>query len=59
MLSHDEFWILSNHLNLTYIYNPLSADPTLAGHVVQKLLCWALKMSVFYYRMEHMMGELN
>jgi spore coat polysaccharide biosynthesis protein SpsF (cytidylyltransferase family) len=29
LLSHDEFSILSDHLNLTYIYNPLSADPTL------------------------------
>jgi hypothetical protein len=30
LLSHDEFSILSDHLNLTSIYNPLSADPTLA-----------------------------
>jgi RNase H-like domain found in reverse transcriptase len=37
LLSHDEFSILSDHLNLTYIYNPLSADPTLARHVVHKL----------------------
>jgi RNase H-like domain found in reverse transcriptase len=35
--SHYEFSILSDHLNLTYIYNPLSADPTLARHVVHKL----------------------
>jgi hypothetical protein len=27
----------SDHLNLTYIYNPLSPNPTLARHVVQKL----------------------
>jgi RNase H-like domain found in reverse transcriptase len=59
LLSHDEFSILSDHLNLTYIYNPLSADPTLARHVVHKLQRWALKMSVFSYRMEHVMGELN
>jgi hypothetical protein len=32
LLSHDEFSILSDHLNLTYIYNPLSADPTRARH---------------------------
>jgi RNase H-like domain found in reverse transcriptase len=57
--SHDEFSILSDHLNLTYIYNPLSADPTLTRHVVQKLQRWALKMSVFSCRMEHVMGELN
>jgi RNase H-like domain found in reverse transcriptase len=57
--SHDEFSILSNHLNLTYIYNPLSVDPTLACHVVHKLQRWALKMSVFSCRMKHVMGELN
>jgi hypothetical protein len=59
LLSHDEFSILSEHLNLTYIYNPLSADPTLARHVVLKLQRWAPKTSVFSYRMEHVMGELN
>jgi RNase H-like domain found in reverse transcriptase len=59
LLSHDEFSILSDHLNLIYIYNPLSADPTLARHVVHKLQRWALKVSVFYYRMQHVMGELN
>jgi hypothetical protein len=59
LLSHDEFSILSEHLNLTYIYNPLSADSTLARHVVHKLQRWALKMSVFSYRMDYVMGELN
>jgi RNase H-like domain found in reverse transcriptase len=59
LLSHDEFSILSDHLNLTYIYNPFSADPTLARHVVHKLQRWALKVSVFSYRMDHVMGELN
>jgi RNase H-like domain found in reverse transcriptase len=34
LLSHEEFSILSDHLNLTYIFNPLSADPTIARHVV-------------------------
>jgi hypothetical protein len=58
-LSHDEFSILSNHLNLTYIYNPLSADPTLARHVVHKPKRWSLKMSVFSNRMEHVVGEFN
>jgi RNase H-like domain found in reverse transcriptase len=59
LLSHDEFSILSDHLNLTYIYSLLSADPTLAPHIVHKLQRWELKMSVFSYRMEHVMGELN
>jgi hypothetical protein len=57
--SHEEFSILSDHLNLTYIFNPLSADPTLARHVVHKLQRWVLKISVFSYRIEHVMGELN
>jgi RNase H-like domain found in reverse transcriptase len=59
LLGHDEFSILSDHLNLTYIYNHISADPTLARHVVHKLQRCALKMSVFSYRMEHVMGDLN
>jgi hypothetical protein len=59
LLSHDWFSIQSDRLNLTYIYNPLSADPTLARHVVHKLQRWALKMSVFSYCMVHMMGEIN
>jgi hypothetical protein len=59
LLSHDDFSILSDHLNLKYIYNPLSAVLTLARHVVHKFQRWALKMSVFSYRMEHVMGELN
>jgi hypothetical protein len=59
LLSHDDFSILNDHLNLTYNDNPLSVDPTLARHVVHKLQRWALKMSVFSYSMEHVMGELN
>jgi hypothetical protein len=59
LLSHDEFSIMPDLLNLTYIYNPLSANTTLARHVVHKLQRWALKMSVFSYRMEHVMGGLN
>jgi RNase H-like domain found in reverse transcriptase len=57
-LSHDEFSILSDHLNLTYIFNPLS-DPSFARHVEHKLQRWTLKTSVFSYRMKHVMGELN
>jgi RNase H-like domain found in reverse transcriptase len=59
LLSHDEFSILSDHLNLKYIYNPLAAGPTLAHHVVHKLKRWALKMSALSYRMGYVMGELN
>jgi RNase H-like domain found in reverse transcriptase len=59
LLSNDEISILSDHPNLTYIYHPLSAIHTLARHVVHKLQRWASKMSVFSYRMEHVMGVLN
>jgi RNase H-like domain found in reverse transcriptase len=59
LLSHDEFSILSDHINLIYIYNPILADPTLGRHVVHKFQRWALKMSLFSYRMKHVMGELN
>jgi RNase H-like domain found in reverse transcriptase len=56
---HDEFSILSDRLNLTYIHNPLSSDPTLARHVEHKLQRCTLKMHVLSYRMEHVIGELN
>jgi RNase H-like domain found in reverse transcriptase len=59
LLSHDEVSILSYHLNLTHIYNPLSADPILASHIVQRLQRWALKTLLFSYRMEHVIGKLN
>jgi RNase H-like domain found in reverse transcriptase len=49
LLKHDEFSILSDHLNIIYIYNSLSADPTLARHFVRKMQRWALKMSVFSF----------
>jgi hypothetical protein len=58
-LSHDELSILSDHLNLTYIYNPLPADPTLSRHVSHKLQRWRLNMTIFSYRMERVLGELN
>jgi hypothetical protein len=59
LLSHNKFSILSDHLNLTYIYNPLYANSTLARHNVHKLQRWELKIFVFSYRMEHVIGELN
>jgi hypothetical protein len=59
LLIHDEFSILSDHVNLSYIDNPLPADPTLARHVVHKLQRWELRMYVFSYRREHVMGDLN
>jgi hypothetical protein len=49
--SHDKFSILSDHLKLTYIYNPVFAVPTLARHIIHKLQRWALHMSVFSYCM--------
>jgi hypothetical protein len=42
LFSHDEFSILSDQLNLTHIYNLLSADPNIARHVVHKLQRWVL-----------------
>jgi hypothetical protein len=49
----------TDHVNLTYFYYHLSADPTLPRHVVDKLKRWALKMSVFLCRIEHVMSDLN
>jgi hypothetical protein len=46
VLSHGELSILSEHFNLTYIYNPLSVDPTFASHVEHKFQRWAFKISM-------------
>jgi hypothetical protein len=54
LLSHDEFSILSDQHSQSSL-----GIPTLALHVVHKMQRWALKMSVFSYRIEHVMGELN
>jgi hypothetical protein len=59
LLSYDAFSILSDHLNRSYINNPLSSDPTLVHHVVHNQENWALKLSVFSSRMEHVTGQLN
>jgi hypothetical protein len=59
LLSHDEFSILSNHLSLTYFYNPLSANPTRARHVAHTFQRWAVKMFVFSFHIEHVMGEIQ
>lgn len=59
LLRAPQFRIFTDHLNLKYIYNPLSVDSTLARHVVHKLQRWALKLSVFNYIIEHIPGEEN
>jgi Integrase zinc binding domain len=37
----------------------MSIDNTTARHVLHKLQCWALKLSVFSYRIEHVAGEFS
>jgi RNase H-like domain found in reverse transcriptase/Integrase zinc binding domain len=59
MLRNESFRIFTDHRNLVYIYNPLSVDQTLARHIVHKLQRWALKLSVFNYVIEHIVGEGN
>jgi hypothetical protein len=46
LLSHDQFSILSSHLNLTYIYSPLSAGPSLARRFV-KVATLGLKIACY------------
>jgi RNase H-like domain found in reverse transcriptase/Integrase zinc binding domain len=59
LLRNESFRIFTDHRNLVYIYNPLWVDQTLARHTVHKLQRWALKLSVFNYVIEHIVGEDN
>jgi hypothetical protein len=58
LLATEQFSILYEHFNLKYMYAPLSLDPSLARHTVSKIQRWALKLSKYSYRTEHLAGEL-
>jgi RNase H-like domain found in reverse transcriptase len=59
LLAAEQFSILSDHLNLKYMYAPLTLDPSLARHTVRKIQRWALKLATYNYRIEDIAGELD
>jgi RNase H-like domain found in reverse transcriptase len=47
LLAAEQFYILSDHFNLKYIYDSLSLDPSLAMLTVCKIQRWALKLTSY------------
>jgi hypothetical protein len=55
----DGFSIFTDHHNLTYIFNPYGHNPGLSSHTAAKILRWALKLSSYRYKIEHVPGVEN
>jgi Integrase zinc binding domain len=51
--------IYTDHLNLVYLFNPLSAEPGMHRHTAAKLLRWGTRLSTFKYNIEHITSESN
>lgn len=49
--------VSTDHLNLLFTFNPFSMLPSLGRHKVLKVVRWALYLSYFTYRLEHVPGE--
>jgi len=59
MLLCEEPRVFTDHRNLLFCYSPTTLDPTLGRHKVMKVLRWAVYLSQFQYRIEHVDGEAN
>lgn len=53
----EEPRVFTNHRNLLFCYSPSVLDPTLGRHKVMKVLRWAILLSQFQYRIDHVDGE--
>ena len=51
--------IFTDHRNLLFVFNPLTMIPSLGRHTVLKVIRWALYLSSFQYRIEHVDGDSN
>lgn len=51
--------IFTDHRNLLFVFHPTAIERTLGRHKVLKVLRWALYMSTFTYRIEHVPGTQN
>lgn len=51
--------IFTDHRNLLFTFHPTALEPSLGRHKVFKVIRWALFLSVFSYRIEHVPGDLN
>ena len=51
--------IFTDHRNLLFTFNPIAMEPSLGRHKVLKVIRWALFLSGFNYRIEHVPGNTN
>ncbi|MEM1369509.1 MAG: RNase H-like domain-containing protein [Cyanobacteria bacterium P01_H01_bin.15] len=51
--------IFTDHRNLLFTFNPVAMEPSLGRHKVLKVIRWALFLSAFNYRIEHVPGDCN
>lgn len=51
--------VFTDHRNLLFTFNPISMEPSLGRHKVLKVVRWALFLSAFTYRIEHVPGDVN
>ncbi len=60
MLSCDSTTrVFTDHRNLLFQFNPVSMEPSLGRHKVLKVVRWALFLSAFTYRIEHVHRDVN
>jgi RNase H-like domain found in reverse transcriptase len=53
------FSLFTDHKNLLYVFNLHVSNPNIAGHTAAKLVRWALKLSAYRYKIEHIPGHQN
>lgn len=51
--------VFTDHRNLLFVFNPVAMEPSLGRHKVLKVVRWALYLSAFNYRIEHVSGPSN
>ena len=51
--------IFTDHRNLLFVFAPSTLEPSLGRHKVLKVLRWAVFLSKFMYRIEHVDGDQN
>lgn len=51
--------VFTDHRNLLFVFNPVAMEPSLGRHKVLKVVRWALFLSSFNYRIEHVPGVSN
>lgn len=51
--------VFTDHRNLLFTFNPVFMEPSLGRHKVLKVVRWALFLSSFNYRIEHVPGDVN